>query len=133
MGWVNPIEAVDTDEGRYHDRLDCLTEGRFEELVAKYGCRCFDMSEGGDRSVVAELRPRTGRAQLGGRPRKDSRKPRETRLSGRSLLTTFTEQEWIEHLEEEHATDRKPIEAVDRSLSTMFPIDRKAALRGFCE
>ena len=60
-GWVNPLERIYTDEGIYHDRLDCLTEGRFEELVAKYGCRC------------------------------------------EAAFPTFTEAEWIEHLDEEHS------------------------------
>ena len=59
-GWVNPIEALDTDEGRFHDRLTCLAAEEFEELVARYGCRCAQAS-------------------------------------------TFTELEWIEHLDEEHS------------------------------
>jgi len=39
-GWVSHVERIYTDEGLFHDRVSCLTDDRFEELVAKYGCRC---------------------------------------------------------------------------------------------
>jgi len=89
-GWVNPLERVYTDEGTYHDRLDCLTEGRFEELVAKYGCRC-------------------------------------------EVASTFTEAEWIEHLDEEHSrpldvggmvsgeSPERPSQAVHETPPTLIP------------
>jgi len=34
------VERLYTDAGLFHDRIACLSEDRFEELVAKYGCRC---------------------------------------------------------------------------------------------
>ena len=39
-GWVHHLERVYTDEGMFHDRIACLSEDRYEELVAKYACRC---------------------------------------------------------------------------------------------
>jgi hypothetical protein len=31
-----------TDEGLFHDKIACLSEDRYEELVAKYACRCIE-------------------------------------------------------------------------------------------
>lgn len=84
--WVPPAQALDTDEGRFHDRLECLGEDTYEALVAEYGCVCG--------TATAQEPPRTI-------------------------------EDWKELLDQEHEDDR--------SITAMFPIDRRAARRGFCE
>lgn len=143
--WVPPTEALDTDEGRFHDRLNCLSEDSYEELVTKYACRC---------SVVAPRRGGSGedesaRCAEGAEPKARqsgesdaaaarvgaTTSPRSIAdLHAADLLGGATEDdvtmnewfsEYLNHLDEEHEADR--------SMAVRHPIDRVFALKRFTE
>jgi len=146
--WVNHVERIHTDAGLFHDRIECLSGEEYEALVARYACRC---------------EPQNGRGEGGAHLEQTLKDAVSDASIGAPLPPAPTEQEWVEHLDEEHQAwgegnsaralglaSETPLKSVAPTatpsprpivfetvgphvVATRYPIDRKASLRGFCE